>query len=130
MPLRLPIIRALIATLLLVVVGGGWQGVQALIWLEMIGDRTSELGFRKAVETTVSGKAPCSRCIAFQQVREKNQQESGGMPEQVRELKPNVDRLLRFVAEPGVRRLPFVAQRDQQGRVFVDEVALPPPRWV
>jgi hypothetical protein len=66
---------ALIAMMLIVVVGGHWFCIQSVAWVGMFAKFSQTCTFTEALVKTFNGKNPCTLCIAVQQGKKSEQRQ-------------------------------------------------------
>ena len=66
---------ALVALMLIVVVGGHWFCIQSVAWVGMFAKFSQTCTFTEALVKTFNGKNPCTLCIAVQQGKKSQQRQ-------------------------------------------------------
>lgn len=68
--------KCLCIVAILGVLDGPMMLVQGWAWMNMLMDRTPEMGVSAALDSTFSGKNPCSMCCAIEQQRQDREEEA------------------------------------------------------
>lgn len=103
---------------------------QSMAWISMIRDRAPEQGLQASVADTFSGENPCRICVALQEERDKQREETP-IPEaspltKIVPIHSSETRLAVFPPPPARRKHP----RSQIGSdLWQTEVPSPPP-WL
>lgn len=68
--------KLLLATALIVAVGGHWAVLQSVAWVNMVVTYSQDTSFSLAFQKTFDGKHPCRMCLAVKQGKQEEQKQA------------------------------------------------------